>query len=406
MNTQSLLVIIVAAIVGAVVVGVAFRRSAYSPFVGAALGAGAGVLGTLLFMSPIGFCPFVPVPETALYKIGNEDVLLAAILVAIGTLVFAVPTILIARWFAARRDTKFRTVPISQGTFKGWALPIIFLAPTVIILLLFLYYPALDTFSLSTQLVKLGSKRTAFVCLDNFANLMIDVSYFRTILTTFGIGIATVVIGMVLALAIATVAYLPIKGAAIYRTLLIWPYAISPAVVGIIFLLLFNPTGGVINYFLQNALGIKVAWLNDPYAAPWAVIIASVWKSMGFNILFFLAGLQNVPKDLLEAASIDGANAVQRYRSIVIPTLSPITFFLIITNMTYAFFETFGTIDYLTGGGPLESTTTMMYRLYEVGIVENDLGKGAAQSIILFVMVIGLTLYQFRTNERNVSYGA
>jgi sn-glycerol 3-phosphate transport system permease protein len=406
MSEQALVVIVIAAVAGALAMGLVFRHNAYSSLMGAALGAGAGVLGTLLFMAPLGFCPFVPVPEGALYKIGNEDVLLGGVLVAIGTLLFAVPMVVYTRWRAERRDAQFRTTPVSQGSFKGWALPIIFLAPTVIILLLFLYYPALDTFALSTQLAKLGARRSAFVCVDNFANLIIDASYYRTILTTFGIGIATVVIGMVAALAIATVAYLPIKGAAIYRTLLIWPYAISPAVAGIIFLLLFNPTGGVINYFLQSTLGIKIGWLNDPNVAPWAVIIASVWKSMGFNILFFLAGLQNVPKDLLEAAAIDGANAIQRYRNIVIPALSPITFFLIITNMTYAFFETFGTIDYLTSGGPLSSTTTLMYRVYQVGIVENDLGKGAAQSIMLFLMVIGLTLYQFRTNERNVSYGA
>jgi sn-glycerol 3-phosphate transport system permease protein len=153
-------------------------------------------------------------------------------------------------------------------------------------------------------------------------------------------------------------------------------------------------------------LGFQIPWLNNPNAAPWAVIIASVWKSMGFNIIFYIAGLQNVPKDLIEAASIDGANALRRFRYVVIPLLSPITFFLVITNMTYAFFETFGTIDALTQGGPLNSTTTMMYRIYEVGIQNNDLGKGAAQSIILFVMVIALTVFQFRTTARNVTYGA
>ncbi len=147
-----------------------------------------------------------------------------------------------------------------------------------------------------------------------------------------------------------------------------------------------------------------MGWLNDPAAAPWAVIIASVWKLIGYNILFYLAGLQNVPKDLLEAAAIDGANAWQRFVSIVIPLLSPITFFLVITSMTYAFFESFGTIDYLTGGGPVGATTTMMYQIYEVGIVNNDLGKAAAQSIILFVMVIGLTVLQFRTTGERVNY--
>jgi sn-glycerol 3-phosphate transport system permease protein len=197
-----------------------------------------------------------------------------------------------------------------------------------------------------------------------------------------------------------------VKGARIYRTLLIWPYAISPAVAGVIFLLLFNPAGGIINYMLSG-LGLPaVPWLNNPTFAPWAVIIASVWKSMGFNILFYIAGLQNVPKDLQEAAAIDGANAWQRFWRVVFPLLSPITFFLIITNMTYAFFETFGTIDYLTRGGPLNSTTTMMYRIYQVGIQNNDLGKAAAQSIVLFILVIGLTIMQFRSTGSRVTYGA
>lgn len=407
MNDYSLPVVAAAALAGAAFVSFVFQRLRYKLLLGIATGATAGAAGALLFMLPIEFCTFRPVPETALYKLGTEDTLFGITLVVVGVLLFTIPTVLAARAIAARRDGLTRPVTQPQhGYFKGWALPVLFLAPTIIILVLFLYYPALDTFSLSTQLVRLGARRSAFVCVDNFTTLLVDPTYFQTLLTTFFIGIATVVIGMVLSLLIATVAFLPIKGAAIYRTLLIWPYAISPAVAGIIFLLMFNPTGGVINYFLNNAFGIRVGWLNDPNAAPWAVIIVSVWKSMGFNILFFLAGLQNVPKDLLEAAAIDGANAVQRYINIVLPALSPITFFLVITNMTYAFFETFGTIDYLTGGGPLRSTTTLMYRVYEQGVVQNDLGKGAAQSIMLFLLVIGLTLLQFRTSQDRVSYGA
>jgi sn-glycerol 3-phosphate transport system permease protein len=298
------------------------------------------------------------------------------------------------------------TADAQPGAFKNTWLAALFLAPTIIILALFLYYPALDNFRLSVLLTRLGVPRTAFVCVDNFTRLVGDSDYLSVVLITFGLSIAIVVIGLVLALLIATMAYQPITGARIYRTLLIWPYAISPVVAGLIFLLLFNPTGGIINYFLQGVFGFQIPWLNNPTAAPWAVIIASVWKSMGFNILFYIAGLQNVPKDLQESAAIDGANALQRFWKITIPLLSPITFFLIITNMTYAFFETFGTIDYLTGGGPLDSTTTMMYRIYEVGVVNGDLGKAAAQSIVLFALVIGLTVLQFRTTARRVNYGA
>jgi sn-glycerol 3-phosphate transport system permease protein len=271
---------------------------------------------------------------------------------------------------------------------------------------MFLYYPALDTFSLSTQLVKLGIPRTAFVCVDNFTSLAGDPKYLQAIGVTVFMSVAIVFFSLAISLAIALVAYLPVKGARIYRTLLIWPYAISPVVAGIIFLLIFNPLAGIFNYFYQAVFGVAIPWLNDPAFAPWAVIIASVWKSLGFNILFYIAGLQNVPGDLVEAAAIDGANAWRRFWSIVFPMLSPITFFLIITNTTYAVFETFGTIDTLTSGGPLGSTTTLMFRIYEVGFTNRDLGKAAAQSIVLFIMVIGFTLLQFRTTARRVTYGA
>jgi len=261
------------------------------------------------------------------------------------------------------------------------------------------------------------------VCVSNFTRLLADAApnfppqyafldwifepaYAKVVFQTMTLSLAIVGFSMGIALLIAVVAFLPLKGAGIYRTLLIWPYAVSPAVAGIIFLLLFNPLGGIINYALQNLFGVQVGWLNDQNAAPFAIVIASVWKSLGFNILFFIAGLQNVPKDLIEAAAIDGAGLFQRFRRIVIPTLSPITFFLLITNLTYAFFETFGTIDYLTKGGPVGSTTTMMYQIYVVGVGGGDLGKAAAQSLILFAMVIGITILQFRTAGEQVNYGA
>ncbi|MCC6612663.1 MAG: sugar ABC transporter permease [Anaerolineae bacterium] len=348
-------------------------------------------------MLPLNYCTFEAERESI-------DVAFGLLLIGIALIAVIVPV----RWISMRLLGHQSVIArqIVPGAFKGKWTPWLLLAPTLAILVLFLYYPSLDTFRLSTLLARLGARRTAFVCVDNFTRLAQDSGYLNIIGITFFISIAIVVIGLALSLAIANLAYLPIKGASIYRTLLIWPYAISPAVAGIIFLLLFNPTGGLINYVLNGLFGIKIGWLNDPAAAPWAVIMASVWKSLGYNILFYIAGLQNVPKDLLEAAAIDGANAWQRFRRIVIPLLSPITFFLIITNMTYAFFETFGTIDYLTGGGPVNATTTMMYNIYEVGIVNNDLGKGAAQSILLFAMVIGLTVLQFRTTGERVTYGA
>lgn len=392
-----LLVVLVAALVGAAFLAYSFQRRGRGAGLGGLIGAVAGGVGSLIFMAPLQFCTF-EAERTAV------DVGFGLLLIAIGMVVVLWPV----SWLAKRiqEGTQLVSPQTQPGAFKGRLMPALLLAPTLIILALFLYYPSLDTFRLSTLLARLGAPRTAFVCVDNFTRLVGDPDYGRTVLITLALSAAIVVIGMALSLLIATMAYQPVTGARIYRTLLIWPYAISPAVAGIIFLLMFNPTGGVINHVLDTTIGVKLPWLNDPNVAPWAVIIASVWKSMGFNILFYIAGLQNVPKDLQESASIDGANAIQRFFYVVFPLLSPITFFLIITNMTYAFFETFGTIDYLTAGGPLDATTTMMYRIYEVGVQNNDLGKAAAQSIILFVMVIGLTVFQFRSTGRRVTYGA
>lgn len=397
-----IIVVVLPALVGAGFMAWLFRRINLNIGLGAIAGAAAGVVGTLVFMLPLNFCTFEAERDTI-------DLAFGIVLVVIGTAVMLWLEQWAVRWWQARKQPS--VVPASThhqgGMFKGRFAPLLLLAPTITILALFLYYPSLDTFRLSTLLVRLGARRTAFVCVDNFTSLVTDSSYFSTLFLTLWMSLAIVIIGLVLSLLIATAAYQPVTGASIYRTLLVWPYAISPAVAGVIFLLLFNPVGGIVNYLLKGVGLPSIPWINDPAWAPWAVIIASVWKSMGYNILFYIAGLQNIPKDLLEAASIDGANSVRRFRHVVIPLLSPITFFLVITNMTYAFFETFGTIDYMTpGGGVLSSTTTMMYRIYQVGIKNNDLGKAAAQSIVLFIMVIGLTIFQFRTTESRVTYGA
>jgi sn-glycerol 3-phosphate transport system permease protein len=393
----------VCALVGAAILFWTFRRRG-SALLLAAAGGAAGGLGSLLFMLPLEFCTFAAGEDgSSLPK--TIDVIFGIGLMIVGA------ALLIAgvRWISLRLLRHQPLVIDSQpGVFRVSPLvPYLLLAPTLIILIAFLYYPSLDTFRLSTLLARLGARRTAFICVDNFTSLLTDASYMRSLLITLALTAAIVVIGLTLSLFVATMAYQPVKGARIYRTLLIWPYAISPVVAGIIFLLLFNPTGGLLNAVLRPIIGYNIGWLNDPNVALWSVIIASVWKSMGYNILFYIAGLQNVPADLKEAASIDGANVLQRFWHIVIPLLSPITFFLIITNMTYAFFETFGTIDALFGsGGPLNAAETLMYRIYDTGIVNNNLGKAAAESIVLFLMVIGITILQFRTTARTVNYGA
>ena len=392
-----ILVVALSALAGAGLLALIFRQSARTMTVAALAGAMAGAAGGLLFMLPLNFCTFEAERSSLDFSFG-------IVLIILGVLM----AVLLVRWllralFSGRPLFSSEHTP---GAFKhGW-LAYFFLAPTIVILLLFLYYPAIDTFGLSTQLVKLGIPRTAFVCVSNFTSLVGDPKYLQAVGVTILMSVAIVVFSLAIALTVAMVAYLPVKGARIYRTFLIWPYAISPVVAGIIFLLIFNPLAGIFNHFYEAVFGVAIPWLNNPAYAPWAVIIASVWKSLGFNILFYIAGLQNVPSDLVEAAAIDGANAWKRFWSVVFPMLSPITFFLIITNTTYAVFETFGTIDTLTSGGPLGSTTTLMYRIYDVGFTNRDLGKAAAQSIVLFILVIGFTLLQFRTTSKRVTYGA
>lgn len=391
------LITLAAAIIGAVVLATTFRRMGRSRGTGAVTGAVTGALGSLIFMLPLNYCTFEPERRPI-------DIAIGTALIAIGMAL----ALWLVTWFARHTRGGLAQLLITDtipGSFKGWVWPLVLLTPTLVILLGFLYYPSLNTIWLSTQSSILGISGTYPVCVDNYAAMFTDASYARVLGNTALITVATVGLSMALGLLIALGAYQPLKGARIYRTLLIWPYAISPVVAGIIFLLLFNPTGGIINYGLR-LLGIDgIRWLNSPQFAPWAIIIATVWKSMGFNILFYIAGLQNVPSDLKEAAAIDGANVFQRFRHIVIPLLSPITFFLLITNTTYAIFETVGTIEYLTpGGGPLQSTETMMYRIYRVGV--ENLGGSSAQSIVLFLLVIGLTIFQFRSSGSKVNYGA
>ncbi len=395
------LVVFIVALIGAAVLAFRYQSHSRPPVLGALLGAGAGIAGTLVMMVPLNFCTFEQERTTL-------DIFLGVILIGVGVgLSMAVLHSLARRVISGY--SLLASGETQAGAFKGpraGITALILLLPTLVILAVFLYYPMFDTFSLSTQLARLGAPRSRFICLDNFTRLIMDAGYIQTVVISFGMAIAIVVLALSLSLLIATMAYQPIRGASIYRTLLVWPYALSPVIAGIIFQLLFNPTAGVINHILNTLFGIRVPWLLDPTIAPWTVILASTWNIMGFCILFYIAGLQNVPKDLQEAASIDGANVIQRFFRITFPLLSPITFFLVVTTTTYAFFDTFGLIDFLTGGGPVNSTSTMMYEVYVVGVQARDLGKAASQSLVLFLVVIGVTIFQFRASRGRVSYGA
>ena len=251
-----------------------------------------------------------------------------------------------------------------QAVFRNRWLPYALLLPTLIILVLFLYYPIISTFNLSFYQSAPNGIDLTFLGLDNYTRLLdpqiqqldsgvllVKNSYVLVLVRSLLFSGAIVGGGLVLSMGTAMLANQKIHGIRIYRTLLIWPYAISPAIIGVIFLFMFNPVVGVINYAWGLVFHTRPNWLGDPLLAPTLVIVASIWKNLGYNVIFYLAGLQNIDNDLLEAASIDGANAWVRFRRIIFPLLSPITFFLLITNLTYSFFDIFGTIDVLAGPG-------------------------------------------------------
>ena len=289
--------------------------------------------------------------------------------------------------------------------FEGKWLPVALLSPTLLILVVFLYYPVIQTFILSTYRVAFLGLRKHFIGLGNFIELAQAPAYYHTIFVTAIITTAIVIIGMGISLAIALLANQPIKGAPIYHILLIWPYALSPAVAGVIFLFLFSPHFGTINYLMSSVTGKELNWLGDPTLAILLIIMASIWKNLGYNVVFYIAGLQNINTEILEAASIDGAGPWKKFWSVTFALISPMTFFLLITNITYSFFDIFGMVDIVTKGGPLDATNVMIYNLYRDGFEYYKSGMAAAQSIILFLAVVALTLVQFRTSGRHVHYG-
>jgi sn-glycerol 3-phosphate transport system permease protein len=277
------------------------------------------------------------------------------------------------------------------------------LLPQLAITFVFFFLPAGQAVWFSFLRQDAFGIRTEFVWLENFAELFADPLYLASIRVTVVFSIAVTFLAMAVALLLAVLADQSIRGATTYKTLLIWPYAIAPAVAAILWIFIFHPQIGLLGRFLNSA---GVAWdykLNGGQALA-VVVIASAWKQVSYNFLFFLAGLQSIPRSVLEAAAIDGASATRRFWTIVFPLLSPTTFFLLVINITYAFFDTFGVIDALTKGGPAQATTTLIYRAYIDGRVNLDLGSSSAQSVVLMIAVIALTAVQFRFIERKVHY--
>ncbi|MGA0595109.1 sn-glycerol-3-phosphate ABC transporter permease UgpA [Enterovirga sp. CN4-39] len=290
-----------------------------------------------------------------------------------------------------------------RAVFGNRALPYALLAPQIAITLIFFYWPAAQAVRQSFLVEDAFGLSTEFVWFENYIHLFTDPSYYRTLWTTVVFSTAVTVMSLSVALLLAIMADREIKGATGYRTLLIWPYAVAPAVAGVLWIFMLDPSLGIIAQGLRR---IGIDWnprLNGGQAMT-QVVLASSWKQISYNFLFFLAGLQAIPKSVIEAAAIDGARPWRRFWTIILPLLSPTTFFLVVVNIVYAFFETFGTIDAMTGGGPAKATETLVYKVYADGRLGGDLGGSAAQSVILMVIVIGLTAIQFRFVERKVTY--
>ncbi|MBL8382276.1 MAG: sn-glycerol-3-phosphate ABC transporter permease UgpA [Burkholderiales bacterium] len=289
------------------------------------------------------------------------------------------------------------------GAFRSRWLPYALVGPQIAVTLVFFLWPAAQALVQSLFVEDAFGTAMQFVGLDNFAALLADPHYARAFATTavFAGGVTTVSLGA--ALILAVLANRVARGATLYRSLVIWPYAVAPALAGVLWLFLFDPSVGTLAFALKR-LGVDWNPLLDGGQAMTLVILAAAWKQVSYNFVFFLAGLQAIPRALLEAAAIDGAGPWSRFRRIVLPLLSPTAFFLAVVNVIYAFFDTFGVIDAATSGGPAKATEVLVYKVFHDGFKGQDFGSAAAQSVILMAIVIALTVAQFRFIERKVVY--
>jgi sn-glycerol 3-phosphate transport system permease protein len=287
--------------------------------------------------------------------------------------------------------------------FRSRWLPYALLAPQIVVTVVFFFWPAFQAAWFSFQLQDAFGLRSEFVGLANFVHLFRDEYYLNSFKVTAVFSVLVAATGISVALLLATMADRVLRGALAYKTLLIWPYAVAPAVAGVLWGFLFAPSVGIVTYALRQA-GYEWNYVLNGDQAMVLVVLASTWKQISYNFLFFLAGLQSIPRSLIEAAAIDGAGPTRRFWTIVFPLLSPTTFFLLVVNIVYAFFETFGVIDATTQGGPGQATQILVYKVYHDGVKSADLGGSSAQSVVLMAIVIALTAIQFRFIEKKVQY--
>ncbi len=288
-------------------------------------------------------------------------------------------------------------------TFDSKFLPYVLVAPQILITIVFFFWPAGQALFQSVLREDAFGTSTEFVWFDNFIRVIEDETYLNAFRVTAIFSVSVTLISIACALLLAVMADRIIRGAEVYKTLLIWPYAVAPAVAGALWGFMFHPRIGILAYVVEG-MGIDWNYLLDGDQAMMLVVFASAWSRIGYNFIFFLAGLQSVPRSLIEAAAIDGAGPGRRFWTIVFPLLTPVAFFLMVVNIVFAFFETFGVIHALTQGGPAKATEVLVYKVWNDSFRGLDLGGSAAQSVILMVIVIGLTVAQFRYVERRVHY--
>jgi sn-glycerol 3-phosphate transport system permease protein len=287
--------------------------------------------------------------------------------------------------------------------FQSRWLPFALVAPQLAITLVFFFWPASQALYWSMLIQDAFAAKTQFVWFDNFRDLFNDPHYLASFKVTAVFSVLVTVTGLAIALLFAVLADRVIRASKLYQMLLIWPYAVAAAVAAVLWVFLLNPTLGILTHVMR-ALGYDWNYLLNPGQALALIVIAAVWKQISYNFLFFLAGLQSIPRSLIEAAAIDGAGPARRFWTVVFPLLSPTTFFLLVVNVVYAFFDTFAIVDAATSGGPVQATSILVFKVYQDGVQALDLGGSAAQSVVLMAIVIALTVVQFRFIERKVQY--
>ncbi|KTR88975.1 MULTISPECIES: sn-glycerol-3-phosphate ABC transporter permease UgpA [Pantoea] len=291
----------------------------------------------------------------------------------------------------------------SRPVFRARLLPYLLVAPQLAITAIFFLWPAGEALWYSLQSIDPFGISSTFVGLDNFRRLFSDDYYLDSFWTTLVFSALVTVCGMTFSLLLAALVDYVIRLKKLYQTLLLLPYAVAPVVAAVLWMFLFNPGLGLFSHLL-NQFGYNWNYAQNSGQAMFLIVLASIWQQMSYNFLFFFAALQSIPKSLVEAAAIDGAGPVRRFFNLSLPLITPVSFFLLVVNLVYAFFDTFPVIDAATGGGPVQATTTLIYKIYREGFTGLDLSSSAAQSVVLMLLVIGLTILQFRFVERKVQY--